>query len=71
MSIKKTTKKKRIVLGRGYPWFQTVEKDDLSIPRVPGPHRVGLWTEKHGQRITLNYGNSGAWKKYRLVLEEI
>jgi hypothetical protein len=68
MATKKQTKK-RIILGTGYPWFTTVEDCEIA-----GPHRVGLLTEKHGggKRVTLNLKTgAGAWKKYKLVLEEV
>lgn len=66
---KKASSKKRIILGTGYPWYYTEGGTD----DVPGPHKVGLRAKCHGKgsRIHFNIKTSGAWKKYKLIVEEV
>lgn len=65
-AVKKPVKKKRHVLGEGYPWFQTNGE-------TRGPHEVRLYEKVNGNghTVTIQVGKTGAWKKYRLILEEI
>jgi len=60
-------KAKRIVLGYGYPWYGN---DNTQPPEV---RTIKLCSEKHGKGIvkSLKIRDSGAWRKYRLVLEKI
>lgn len=64
-------KKKRIILGTGYPWYSSLGDGDLS--KRSGPHEVRLYVECHGRGdlMELNIRDSGAWGKYRLVLEKV
>lgn len=67
MTQLKKRKRTRTILGVGYPWYG----DDETTPAAS--RTVKLCREKHGLGgvIALKIKNSGAWKKYRLVLEEL
>ena len=59
-------KKKRIILGVGYPWFGDCEiKPSLSRSIKLYPQRGG-----YGSVIPLKIKDSGALRKYKLILEE-
>lgn len=58
----KKRKRKRIILGVGYPWYNNSYTT------------VWLAKKKHygwKEAVYLNIQDSGDWKKYKLVLEEI
>ncbi len=64
--MNKRKKRRRVILGIGYPWFY--QNGDMT-----GYFRVGLFPGKNaqGDAKKLNYGGTGAWKKWKLVLEEV
>jgi hypothetical protein len=69
-------KKKRIILGVGYPWYsEGVDFEGRktgywgSIKLYSNPNAFGF---PQGTKIVeLKNGNSGAWKKYKLIIEEL
>ena len=79
------TKKKRYVIGRGYPWysdsFQLECQENLKnlIPVRKTNHSLGaiqlfsnpVSNGKTTRRIMLDPKNTHNGKKYRLILEEI
>jgi len=67
-------KKKRYILGKGYPWYSyPIRKDGTKISdkicsiTLYNNNVKGLVDNP----IVLNIRDTGAWKKYKLILEEI
>ena len=64
MSVKRTRKVKRVVLGVGHPWF--FPKQGILFDSVVLYSQDGC-----GERIALKHDAIGGWNKIRLVAEII
>jgi hypothetical protein len=59
-------KKNKYIIGIGYPWYSAREGE-------PPSTCILLKTRKNGsgKPVILNHSQTGAWRKYKLVLEEL
>jgi hypothetical protein len=58
--------KKRYILGVGYPWYSCRENEPACTAIILFKEKDGL-----GDTVLLTPGQTGAWKKYKLILEEV